>query len=328
MHIITGGAGFIGSNIVEALEKRGFSDIVVCDVLGHEQKWRNIAKREIACFIQPQELFHFLNQNTARVDTIFHMGAISSTTETDCDALVANNFRLSQGLWSWCSIHKKRFLYASSAATYGNGNKGFLDNETPEFLSKLSPLNPYGWTKHVFDRWVSRTALSNTEKPTQCVGLKFFNVYGPNEYHKGGQASVVFHAFNSIQKQGQVNLFKSYTPKYKAGDQLRDFIYVKDCIDVLMWFFDNPDLNGLYNVGTSEPRTFNHLAASVFSALQIPKKITYIDMPEPLRKHYQNFTQADMTKLRATGYNTRFFSLEDGVADYVQNYLNTEDPYL
>ncbi|MEI8320793.1 MAG: ADP-glyceromanno-heptose 6-epimerase [Alphaproteobacteria bacterium] len=328
MQIVTGGAGFIGSNIVKALEDRGFHDTVICDWLGTDHKWQNIAKREVGSIIQPQELFQFLNQNVSRIDTIFHMGAISSTTETDADAIITNNFRLSQGLWSWCSIHKKRFIYASSAATYGGGKQGFIDDETPEFLSHLRPLNAYGWSKHLFDRWVARVSKGTTEAPTQCVGLKFFNVYGPNEYHKGGQRSVVEQAFGRAQAGEAIKLFKSYTSKYRDGDQLRDFIYVKDCVDVAMWFFDNPDAEGLYNVGTGEARTFNHLAEAVFAALKLTKRIEYIDMPETLRTQYQNFTQAEMNKLRGAGYNKMFTSLEEGVEDYIKNFLNTADPYL
>lgn len=328
MHIVTGGAGFIGSNILKALEDRGFYDTIVCDWYGTHHKWKNTAKRELGSIIQPQELFPFLTQNVSRIDTIFHMGAISTTTESDVDAIVANNFRLSQGLWSWCSIHKKRFIYASSAATYGDGSQGFLDSEAPSFLARLKPLNPYGWSKHVFDRWVSRMTESSVEKPPQCAGLKFFNVYGPNEYHKGGQRSVVMQAFEAVQTGQPIRLFKSYTSKYKDGDQLRDFIYVKDCIDVVMWLYDNSDVNGLYNVGTGESRTFNHLAEAVFEAMHLPKKIEYIDMPESLQSQYQDFTQASINKLRGVGYTKMFTSLEGGVTEYIQKYLNTLDPYL
>ncbi|MFN7662860.1 MAG: ADP-glyceromanno-heptose 6-epimerase [Alphaproteobacteria bacterium] len=327
MHIVTGGAGFIGSHIVHALEKKGYTDTVVCDTLGTGHKWKNISKRELGTIILPHELFNFLNQHSSRISTIFHMGAISTTTETDADAIVANNLRLSQSLWSWCGIHKKRFIYASSAATYGAGEQGFIDNETPEFLSTLRPLNAYGWSKHLFDRWVARINQSNIEKPAQCVGLKFFNVYGPNEYHKEGQRSVVSQAFDTIQKGNAVHLFKSNNPKYQDGGQLRDFIYVKDCAEATMWFYENPHLNGLYNLGTGKARSFQDLAHAVYAALGKPARINYIDMPENLKKTYQNFTQSAQTKLSKAGF-TPSYDLEEGIKEYVQSFLMKDDPYL
>jgi ADP-L-glycero-D-manno-heptose 6-epimerase len=327
MHIVTGGAGFIGSNILKALEEKGYKDTVVCDVLGTDEKWRNISKRELGTIILPQELFTFLNQNASRINTIFHMGAISTTTEKDADAIVANNLRLSQSLWSWCGVHKKRFIYASSAATYGAGEAGFTDNESPHFLSKLQPLNAYGWSKHLFDRWVARLSSSDAEKPKQCVGLKFFNVYGPNEYHKGGQRSVVSQAFDTIKKGGAVKLFKSTSPDYQDGGQLRDFIYVKDCVNAIMWFYENPHLEGLYNVGTGKARSFEDLAKAVYKALDQKPHIQYIEMPENLRNTYQNFTEADQTKLSNAGF-TSSYSLEEGIKEYVQSFLVRTDPYL
>lgn len=327
MHIVTGGAGFIGSNILKALEDKGYKDTVVCDVLGTDDKWRNIAKRELGTIILPHELFSFLTQNASRVDTIFHMGAISTTTEKDADAIVSNNLRLSQSLWSWCSTYKKRFIYASSAATYGAGECGFEDDESPAFLSKLCPLNAYGWSKHLFDRWVSRVSASDAEKPTQCVGLKFFNVYGPNEYHKGGQRSVVSQAFDTIKKGEAVKLFKSNSPHYKDGGQLRDFIYVKDCVQAMMWFYENPHLNGLYNVGTGKARSFEDLVKAVFAAFHQPSQIDFIEMPDNLKKTYQNFTESNQTKLSNAGF-TPSYSLEEGVKEYVQSFLLKEDPYL
>jgi ADP-L-glycero-D-manno-heptose 6-epimerase len=327
MHIVTGGAGFIGSNILKSLEQRGFHDTVVCDVLGTDDKWRNISKRELGTVIAPHELFAFLNQNAARVDTIFHMGAISITTEKDADAIINNNLRLSQSLWSWCGAHKKRFIYASSAATYGDGTQGFIDYEDTESLAKLLPLNAYGWSKHLFDRWVSRLNTSNIEKPKQCVGLKFFNVYGPNEYHKGGQKSVTCTAFQTIKNKQPVKLFRSNDPQYKDGQQLRDFIYVKDCINAAIWFYDNPHLSGLYNVGTGIARTFEDLVNATYAALNLSPNIEFVDMPDALKKTYQNFTESSQKKLEDTGFKMKW-SLEEGVKDYVQNYLSQTDPYL
>lgn len=329
MIVVTGGAGFIGSVLVHALEEKGHNDVVVCDTLGTGEKWKNIAKRELGTVIAPEEIFPFLAQNTARVEAIVHMGAISATTERDADAIVANNFKLSQGLWSWCSIHKKRFLYASSAATYGNGEQGFADHNTPDTLKRYAPMNPYGWSKHAFDRWVARINTSNVEKPSQCVGFKFFNVYGPNEYHKDAQRSIIHKMWGHIAEGGDVKLFKSSDSKYPDGGQMRDFVYVKDCADVVMWFLDNPDQNGLYNVGTGEPATFNEVAESAFTAMGYNHpRITYIDMPTDIQKHYQNYTQADLTNLRQTGYDKPFMSIEEGVTDYIKQYLLKEDPYL
>ena len=329
MIVVTGGAGFIGSVLVEALEAKGHKDIVVCDLLGTDDKWKNISKRELGTVITPDEIFSFLAQNTARVEAIIHMGAISSTTESDADAIVANNFKLSQGLWSWCSIHKKRFLYASSAATYGNGAQGFVDHNTPDTLKRYNPMNPYGWSKHVFDRWVARLNTTNVEKPTQCVGFKFFNVYGPNEYHKGGQRSIVHKMAGQIAEGEEVKLFKSSDPKYPDGGQMRDFVYVKDCADVVMWFLEHPEESGLFNVGTGDPATFNEVAESTFAAMGYKKsRITYIDMPKEIQKHYQNYTQADLSNLRKAGYKKPFTSIQDGVADYVKNYILKEDGYL
>lgn len=327
MHIVTGGAGFIGSNLLKSLEDKGFKDTVVCDVLGHDNKWRNISKRELGTIILPHELFTFLNQHTSRIDTIFHMGAISTTTEKDVDSIVANNLRLSQTLWSWCGIHKKRFIYASSAATYGAGEAGFTDDDSSNALAKLHPLNAYGWSKHLFDRWVARLQMSDVEKPKQCVGLKFFNVYGPNEYHKGSQRSVVSQAFDTIQKGNPVKLFKSTSAEYKDGEQLRDFIYVKDCVNAMMWFYENPHLNGLYNLGTGKARSFNDLVKAVYAALGKAPHIEYIDMPEDLKKAYQNFTESNQQKLSQAGF-TPSYSLEEGAKEYVQSFLAKTDPYL
>lgn len=329
MIVVTGGAGFIGSVLVEALEKKGHYDTVVCDLLGTDDKWKNIAKRELSTVITPNEIFPFLSQNTARIEAIIHMGAISSTTEADADSIVANNLKLSQGLWSWCSIHKKRFLYASSAATYGNGEHGFVDHNTPSTLAQFKPMNPYGWSKHAFDRWISRLNTTDVEKPTQCVGFKFFNVYGPNEYHKGGQRSIIHKMAGQIMEGNDVGLFKSSNPAYPDGGQMRDFVYVKDCADVVLWFLENPEESGLFNVGTGEPATFNEVAASTFAALGYKEpKINYIDMPKDIQKHYQNYTQADLSNLRRAGYDKPFTSIQEGVADYVKNYILKDDPYL
>ena len=329
MIIVTGGTGFIGSNLVAALEAQGEDEIVICDTLGSDDKWRNIAKREIRDIVHPTRLFDYLETHQEKIKAIFHMGAISSTTERDVDLIAETNIVLSRRLWKWCGKNKKRFIYASSAATYGDGDAGFNDVQDSDELSKLSPLNAYGWSKHVFDRRVARVLKEQSEDvPTQWAGLKFFNVYGPNEYHKADQMSVVCKLYPQVAAGASAKLFKSHHPDYEDGGQLRDFIYVKDCVKVMMWLYNNPQVSGLFNVGTGKAQSFKDLAEATFSAAGKEPKITYIDMPESLREKYQYFTQADMNKLRDAGYGEAFMTLEQGVDDYVTNYLATEDAYL
>lgn len=328
MIIVTGGAGFIGSNLVAGLQERGLSDIVVCDVLGSGDKWQNLAKRELRDLIPPERLFDYLQGHADAVEAVFHMGAISSTTETDVDLIIESNFSLSRQLWKWCAAHAIRFIYASSAATYGDGAAGFKDFETPAELAALRPLNPYGWSKHLFDRRISRIVADKSEPcPPQWAGLKFFNVYGPNEYHKGSQMSVVCQRYPEVAAGAAAKLFRSYHPKYEDGGQLRDFIYVGDCVSVMLWFYDNPGVSGLYNVGTGKARSFNDLAKAVFKALNKEPKINYIDMPENLQGKYQYYTEADMSKLRAAGYDKPFAELEEGVRMFVQDYMGQDDRY-
>ncbi|MBL4614015.1 MAG: ADP-glyceromanno-heptose 6-epimerase [Magnetovibrio sp.] len=327
MYIVTGGAGFIGSNIVWALEQRDYKKIVVVDRLRDGIKWKNIAKRELYDVVHPDDLFDFLEEHDSTVKAIFHMGAISSTTETDVDKIMDNNFRLTMDLWQWCTAHHVRFIYASSAATYGDGEHGFVDHSSIDELAKLAPLNPYGWSKNLFDRRVARMLDSNEPHPPQWAGLKFFNVYGPNEYHKGTMQSVVSHVFPVASKGEVAKLFKSHRPEYEDGGQLRDFVSVDDCVDVMMWLLDNPDVSGLFNCGTGKARAFKDLAAAVYTALGQDPKIDYIPTPEHLRDKYQYYTQADMSKLREAGYSGEFTDLEEGVRRYVQDFLFTEDPY-
>jgi len=327
MYVVTGGAGFIGSNIVWALERRGVDKIVVVDRLRAGVKWKNIAKRELYDVIHPDDLGEFLEDQGDQVKAVFHMGAISSTTETDADLIMDNNFRLTQDLWLWCAAHEVRFIYASSAATYGGGENGFVDDAAINVLAKLRPLNPYGWSKHLFDRRVARMMDARAAKPPQWAGLKFFNVYGPNEYHKGSMQSVVSHVFPVASQGNAAPLFQSHHPDYEDGGQMRDFIYVDDCVNVMMWLLDNEQVSGLFNCGTGQARPFKDLAASVYAALGENEKIKYIPMPEHLRDKYQYFTQADMTKLRQAGYTAPFTALEDGIRAYVQDFLFTADPY-
>lgn len=331
MIIITGGAGFIGSNLLAGLEDRGYGNLVVCDRFGSDDKWRNIAKREIRDIIKPESLMDYLDANADRIKVIFHMGAVSSTTETDSDLIVDTNFVFSRQLWKWCACNDARFIYASSAATYGDGERGFSDDESPEALARLRPLNPYGWSKHLFDRRVIRVVRDQKESaeapPPQWAGLKFFNVYGPNEYHKGDQMSVACKLFPQAAAGAAAKLFKSSNPDYKDGGQLRDFIYVGDCVDVILWLYENPDISGLFNVGTGKARSFKDLAEAVFSALGKEPKINYIDMPQELKDRYQYYTEADMRKLRDAGYDKPFTELEEGVRSYVQDYMARDDRY-
>ncbi len=332
MIIVTGGAGFVGSNLVAGLEKKGLRDIVVCDLLGEEEKWKNIAKRELRDIVKPERLFEYIERQADSIEAIFHMGAISSTTEWDADKVIENNFTLTRKLWKWCADNNARFIYASSAATYGDGTQGFKDDDAFDALEKLRPLNPYGWSKHLFDRRVSRIvhdaeSTKNEKLPPQWCGLKFFNVYGPNEYHKGDQMSVACKLYPQVMAGASARLFKSPHPDYEDGGQLRDFVYVGDCVDVMLWLYDHSDVSGLFNVGSGKARSFKDLAESVFTAAGKEPKINYIDMPQELQGKYQYFTQADMSKLRAAGYDKPMTELEEGVRQYVQDFMATEDPY-
>jgi ADP-L-glycero-D-manno-heptose 6-epimerase len=327
MIIGTGGAGFIGSNLVAALEARSAGDIVVCDFMGEGEKWRNLAKRELAAIVSPERLFAYLDDNADVVDTIFHMGAISATTERDVDLVVASNFTLSQRLWDWCAAHQTRLIYASSAATYGDGSAGFDDDDSPTALARLRPLNAYGWSKHMFDRRVARLVISNAPRPRQWAGLKFFNVYGPNEYHKGAMQSVVAHIYPRAKAGEAARLFRSHDPKYPDGGQQRDFVAVEDCVAMMLWFYDHPAVNGLFNSGTGKARSFLDLANAVYRAIGREPKIEFVDTPPEIRDKYQYFTEARMERLRAAGYDRPAAALEAGVTAYVKNFLACADIY-
>jgi ADP-L-glycero-D-manno-heptose 6-epimerase len=326
--VVTGGAGFIGSNLVAGLEARGEHEVVVCDRLGNDQKWQNLAKREIAALVPPDELLYFLDSNATQIHVVFHLGAVTSTTETDADLMLDTNFGLSQAIWDRCAAHGTRFIYASSAATYGDGSAGFDDDASPEALGKLRPLNPYGWSKHLFDRRIARLLAGPARRPGQWVGLKFFNVYGPNEYHKGAMKSVIAQILPQIAAGKPARLFKSHRRDCADGAQKRDFIWVGDCVDVLLWLYDNDGVNGLFNLGSGKARSFADLATATFRALGKEPNIEYIDMPPTLRAKYQYFTEAKMDRLRAAGYKRPFTTLEDGVGRYVRDYLAAADPYV
>lgn len=326
MILVTGGAGFIGSNLAAALVEAGH-DVAICDRLRSGAKWRNIARLGLSDIVAPEQLEAWLAGRGSGVTTIFHMGAISSTTETNADLIVDTNFRLSRLLWEWCAQHGRRFIYASSAATYGGAEAGFEDDDSPAALAKLRPLNAYGWSKLFFDRWAVRQVTSNASKPPQWAGLKFFNVYGPNEYHKGGMQSVVSQKYALAAAGEPVTLFKSYREGVADGGQLRDFVYVGDCVSVMLWLLDNPRISGIFNLGTGQARSFADLTRALFAAVGKPARLAYIDMPEAIRPNYQYFTEANMNRLRTLGYTKPFTSIEDGVREYVQRYLSRPDRY-
>ena len=326
--LVTGGAGFIGSNIAARLAREG-RDVVVCDWLGDVEsgKWRNLAKHPIADLIAPEEMFAWLARFGREVDAVIHMGAVSSTTEPDADKIVHSNFALSRDLFRWCAEEGRRLIYASSGATYGAGEAGFDDDNRPEALAALRPLNAYGWSKALFDLFAVRAAARG-RAPRQWAGLKFFNVYGPNEEHKGPMKSVAAQIWPDVAHGRSVTLFKSYHPDYADGGQLRDFVYVRDVADVVAWLLERPDVSGVYNLGSGRARSFKDMAEALFAAAGATPHIDYIAMPLALRERYQYFTEARLERLRAAGYEGQFTALEDGVGDYVKGYLSRPDPYL
>lgn len=315
MIIVTGGAGFIGSCVVRSLNEAGRSDIVIVDNISETDKWMNMRNKKYIKYVHKSRFLEEL-PTYENVEAIVHMGAQSSTTERDFDYLWENNFEYTKALWNYCAEKHISFIYASSAATYGDGSLGFNDRMD---IDKLLPLNGYGYSKQLFDLWVKHQAKSF---PAQYCGLKFFNVYGPNEYFKGSMASMVFHGFNQIKETGKVKLFKSCNPNYKDGGQLRDFVYVKDICKVIMWLLVNKHVSGLFNVGTGRAQSFAELAEATFHALDLEPNIEYIDMPEKLRGKYQYYTKAEMSRLYDAGYPFEFMDVEKGVRDYVQGHLD------
>ena len=328
MIVVTGGAGFIGSNIVARLCESGAWDVVACDRLETADlaKWKNIAKHPIANLWAPEELFEQLERHAERIEAVIHMGAISSTTEPDADLILRTNFSLSREIWDWCALRDVRMIYASSAATYGDGETGFEDCDDPESLNALRPLNAYGYSKYLFDQYAVRQA-DRGEAPRQWAGLKFFNVYGPNEGHKGGMKSVVAQIWPKVQAGETVSLFRSHNPNYPDGGQLRDFVYVDDVVNIIDWLLQTPDVSGVFNAGSGQARSFADLARATFAAAGKEPSITYIDMPEAIRDRYQYFTEASMDRIRAVGFNGQSTPLEEGVRRYVQEFLSKPDPY-
>jgi ADP-L-glycero-D-manno-heptose 6-epimerase len=325
MLLITGGAGFIGSNVVASLNEAGRADIAVNDILGNDGKWRNLAARQIADFVPPADLLRWLDGR--KLDAIVHLGAISSTTATDGDALMESNFRLSLRLLDWCAASRTPFVYASSAATYGDGQNGFSDDWSIAALKRLKPMNLYGWSKHAFDLAVVERAARKEKMPPQWAGLKFFNVFGANEYHKGDMMSLVAKRFDDAKAGKTIRLFKSHRTGIADGEQLRDFIYVDDAVAVVRWLLDTPSISGIFNVGTGKARSFRDLIMALFAALRREPAVEYIDMPEQIRNSYQYFTQAETENLRRAGYNADFTALEEAVRRYVTSYLDSADRY-
>jgi len=325
MLLVTGGAGFIGSNLVAALNAAGRSDVAVCDFLGHEGKWRNLAKRQLADIVPPAELMTWLQGRS--LDAVFHLGAISETTATDGDLVIETNFRLSSRLLDWCTANPTPFIYASSAATYGDGEQGFHDDPSLPALRQLRPMNLYGWSKYLFDLVVAERAARSERLPPQWAGLKFFNVFGPNEYHKGTMMSVLAKKFDDVKAGRTVQLFKSHREGIADGDQRRDFIYVDDVVRVMIWLLSTPTVSGIFNVGTGHARSFRDLILASYAALDATPNISYVDMPEQIRNSYQYFTQSDVTRLLGAGYNGGFTGLEEAVSLYVKGFLDRADRF-
>ena len=329
--LLTGAAGFIGSYLLGYLNKKGYKNIIIADDFDNEDKWFNLDAKDYAEKIDREELFDWLKETDRGIDFVFHLGARTDTTEFDYAVLEKWNVEYSKNMWNYCSERGIPLVYASSAATYGNGELGYKDDH--DIVEKLQPLNPYGISKNEFDKWALKQAAmvrvdtNHDTVPPSWAGLKFFNVYGPNEYHKERMASMIFHGYNQIKKTGKVKLFKSHKPEFKDGEQLRDFVYVEDVADVCYWLMENRVESGLYNLGTGKARSFKDLVIAIFTNLGLQPNIEFIDTPEDIRDKYQYFTEADMAKLQNAGYKENFYSLEDGVSDYVKNYLLKKEYY-
>lgn len=325
MVIVTGALGFIGSNLLFRLETEGYDRIVAIDWFGKEEKWKNVAKRAHVNYISPQNTLSFLYSHSKDIKAIVHLGAVSSTVETDGDLIMATNYEMSISLYEFAKENKIQFIYASSAATYGDGGKGFEDNETVEYLSSLRPLNLYGWSKNQFDLFVARN--NGFVEGSQTVALKFFNVYGPNEYHKGSQKSVINGFYEQALATDEIKLFKSNDDNIKDGNQSRDFVFVDDCINVILWFLSNPGVSGIFNVGTGISTSFNEVAKAITEQIDHDVMISYVSIPETINHHYQNYTCANISKLRTIGFNESMTPIVDGVSIYINEFLTKQDKY-
>jgi ADP-L-glycero-D-manno-heptose 6-epimerase len=327
MLIVTGGGGFIGSVLAWALNEDGRADIVIVDRFGSDERWRNIAKRNFFEIVAIEALPGWLERYGSEVEAVFHLGASSSTTERDADFVIETNLNASIALWRWCAAHGKPLIYASSAATYGDGTEGFDDAGGLAEFKRLKPMNLYGWSKHAFDLWALREAAKG-HAPPLWVGLKFFNVFGPNEYHKAEMMSLVAKNYAKIAAGEMIRLFKSHRPGIADGDQKRDFVYVKDCVAALLWLWRHAKESGIYNIGSGEARSFRELMQATGAACKVTPNIDYVDTPPEIRSNYQYLTEAKLSRLRAAGYNAPFTPLEEAVADFVTGYLSQPDPYL
>jgi len=327
MLVVTGGAGFIGSVLAAALNEAGRSDLVIVDRFGHDEKWRNIAKRDFFEIVPVEALHSWLERFGGEVEAIFHLGAISTTTFTDADEIIANNLNYSIALWRWCAAAKRPLIYASSAATYGDGTAGFDDAGGIDAFKRLRPMNLYGWSKHAFDLWALRQAAAGSAPP-HWAGLKFFNVFGPNEYHKGDMMSLVAKNYRKVAAGETIRLFKSHRPDYRDGEQRRDFVYAKDCVAAMLWLWRQGRDSGIYNIGSGEARSFLDLMNALGTACGRAPNIEFVDIPPEIRPNYQYFTEAKLTRLRQAGYNAPFTPLEAAVTDLVTNHLAQSDPYL
>jgi ADP-L-glycero-D-manno-heptose 6-epimerase len=327
MLVVTGGAGFIGSVLAAALNEAGRSDLVIVDRFGHDEKWRNIAKRDFFEIVPVDALHSWLERFGGEVEAIFHLGAISATTFTDADEIIANNLNYSIALWRWCAAAKRPLIYASSAATYGDGTAGFEDAGGIDAFKRLRPMNLYGWSKHAFDLWALRQAAAGAAPP-HWAGLKFFNVFGPNEYHKGDMMSLVAKNYRKVAAGETIRLFKSHRPDYRDGEQRRDFVYVKDCVAAMLWLWRQGRDSGIYNIGSGEARSFLDLMNALGTACGRAPNIEFVDIPPEIRPNYQYFTEATPTRLRQAGYNAPFTPLEAAVTDLVTHHLAQSDPYL
>ncbi len=324
--LLTGAAGFIGSYLLGYLNKQGYKNIIIVDDFSEEDKWFNFDSKDFIAKVEREELFDWLKREEPEIDFVFHLGARTDTTEFDYTIHEKLNVEYSKNIWNYCTDRNIPLVYASSAATYGSGELGYKDDH--ELVKKLQPLNPYGVSKNEFDKWVLQQTEGHTAShPPFWAGLKFFNVYGPNEYHKGRMASVIFHSFNQIKSTGKVKLFRSHRPDFKDGQELRDFIYVEDVAKVCYWLMEHTITSGLYNLGTGKARTFEDLVKATFAGIGKEPAIEYIDIPEDIRDKYQYFTEADMNKLRNAGYKDSFYTLEEGVGDYVKKFLLVRNYY-
>lgn len=319
--VVTGAAGFIGSCMVSYLNQNGFENLILVDEFNDEEKKLNLLYKKYLVRVEREDFFNWAEKEKPAVHFVFHLGARTDTTEFDYSIHQHLNVEYSQKIWNYCTINNIPLVYASSAATYGEGELGYHDDH--EIIERLHPLNPYGISKNEFDKWM----LHQEDHPPFWAGLKFFNVYGPNEYHKARMASVIFHSFNQIKENGKVKLFKSHKEGYEDGEQLRDFVYVKDVVEVCYWLMEHQPASAIYNLGTGKARSFNDLVKSTFAGLDLQPNIEFIDMPEDIRDKYQYFTEASMDKLKAAGYTKDFYSLEKGVEDYVRNYLSQNTFY-